>query len=408
MTRESLLTTFDRIGMGAAVLLGLSIPVSTGLDSVLTAAVLLFWILGLRYREKAGNLRQNPVVLGCFIVLFAYLAGIFYSSAPGGDIGSSLSDARIFLLIPLLMTFFSMPGAQKWGLNLFTATMVVILVLSYLLWLGLLPEHSIIKGDADNPVIFKLHISHNILMAFSAYLFAVMAWTMSSRMGKLLFGVLSIAALFSVFYMVTGRTGQVAMIALMLLFLFQAARWRGIAVFMVMVLLISGIAYVQKDNALHQRSVRALQEIRDWDPERTQPESDVGERLDFYRGGIKIMRDNLLWGVGTGGFKEAYKELVAGTELRPTTNPHNEYLMVGVQLGFFGLLCYALLFGIQWRYSSRLENRQREMIAKGLIVTILTASLTSSTLMDHTEGLFYAWMTALLFAGATYRRRPRT
>jgi uncharacterized membrane protein YccC len=42
-------------------------------------------------------------------------------------------------------------------------------------------------------------------------------------------------------------------------------------------------------------------------------------------------------------------------------------------------------------------------LARGLILTIAVGCLFNSWLMDHTEGLLYAWLTGLLFA----EQRPR-
>ena len=38
-------------------------------------------------------------------------------------------------------------------------------------------------------------------------------------------------------------------------------------------------------------------------------------------------------------------------------------------------------------------------LARGLLITIAVGCLLNSLLMDHVEGLFFAWATGLLFAG---------
>jgi O-antigen ligase len=80
-------------------------------------------------------------------------------------------------------------------------------------------------------------------------------------------------------------------------------------------------------------------------------------------------------------------------------NPHNEYLMVAVQLGLAGLALMLWLFLVQWRKAALLSGGFERSAARGLVLLILAASMVTSTLIDHTEGLFYVWMSALLFAG---------
>ena len=57
------------------------------------------------------------------------------------------------------------------------------------------------------------------------------------------------------------------------------------------------------------------------------------------------------------------------------------------------------LFLVQWRKAVLLPGGFERAAARGLVLLILSASMVTSTLIDHTEGLFYVWMSALLFAG---------
>jgi len=73
--------------------------------------------------------------------------------------------------------------------------------------------------------------------------------------------------------------------------------------------------------------------------------------------------------------------------------------MVAVHLGFVGLALMLRLFLIQWRKAALLPGGFERSAARGLVLLILSASMVTPTLIDHTEGLFYVWMSALLFAG---------
>jgi O-antigen ligase len=123
------------------------------------------------------------------------------------------------------------------------------------------------------------------------------------------------------------------------------------------------------------------------------------QRIDFYRASLAIIQEHPLIGVGTGGFPRAYAEKTRGTDAFQTRNPHNEYLHITVQIGIIGLAAMLHLFFEHWRESSRLASPLERRLSRGLLVTFALACLFNSLLLDHTEGLLYAWLTGMLFGG---------
>jgi len=82
-----------------------------------------------------------------------------------------------------------------------------------------------------------------------------------------------------------------------------------------------------------------------------------------------------------------------------TNNPHNEYLMIAVQTGIIGLALLLYLFYTQWRYAPLLHTSFEQDAARGLVLAYLVNCSLNSALRDHADGLFFAFMTAVLFAG---------
>jgi O-antigen ligase len=122
---------------------------------------------------------------------------------------------------------------------------------------------------------------------------------------------------------------------------------------------------------------------------------------------MEIVRSHPLAGVGTGGFAAAYARQVEGTGLVPTVNPHNEYLNIAVQLGLAGLVALGWLFFLVWRHAALLPTPLERDLARGLAIAFVVGSLFNSLLMDHAEGLFFAWGVGVLFGGyATSRHQP--
>jgi O-antigen ligase len=77
----------------------------------------------------------------------------------------------------------------------------------------------------------------------------------------------------------------------------------------------------------------------------------------------------------------------------------NQYLLTAVQLGAVGLAALLALFALQWRLAARLATRADTDLARGLVILMLIGCLFNSFLNDHTQALFYAWLSGLLYAG---------
>ncbi len=110
-------------------------------------------------------------------------------------------------------------------------------------------------------------------------------------------------------------------------------------------------------------------------------------------------------GVGTGGFEAAYAEQVRGSAPLITHNPHNEYLLISVQVGVLGLVLLLYLMYTQWQGSKNLPSLYERQGARGLMVTLAVSCLFNSSLYDHTEGVFFAFMNAIFFSHLKERSR---
>jgi len=391
---------FDRAALWLAVAIGFSIPVSTALDSLLVAALLLCWIAGGRYRAKLATLRANPfVVLPCGLFL-VYLAGSLYSMGDAAAVVRALDKASVILLIPVLISLAPAQEIRDRAVYAFLAAILLTLVLSFLLWLGVVPEGgegSIIKGVRQDPTVFKKHITHGTLLAFGALVFALMARSVARPAAKALLALVAALAAFNVLFMVHGRTGQFVLIALVLYFLLDWLRWRGLLVAAVAGMAIAAMVYLAPSSSLHGRVAATIAEIEDW--QSGKPAQPANMRPESWRNSLEIVKRNPLIGVGTGGFAAAYAKQVEGTSMMPIAQPENQYLLTTVQLGVVGLAVLLALFVVQWSLASRLATRTDTNLARGLVITIAVGCMFNSFLLDHTEALFYAWFSGLLFTG---------
>src|SRR5262249_32813567 len=134
--------------------------------------------------------------------------------------------------------------------------------------------------------------------------------------------------------------------------------------------------------------------------------SSANTRLEFLRLGTEAFLSHPLLGTGTGSFARTYGALAAAHHTLPTTNPHNEYILIGVQTGAVGRAALIIFFLVLWRRAGSLplwEARQ----ARVLVLCFAVACLFNSLLMDHKDGHSFAFLVSLFFSGAPRREdRP--
>ena len=73
-------------------------------------------------------------------------------------------------------------------------------------------------------------------------------------------------------------------------------------------------------------------------------------RLEFYRNSAEHHPRTSVVRRRYRRFVNGYASTVAGTQMDDTVNPHNEYLLIAIQLGVVGLASLLGLFSLQWRW----------------------------------------------------------
>ena len=396
----------QKIALICAVLLGFSVPISTIADSVLVALLLIFAMLGW-YSVYPRLVWQHPLAKAGLMLLGLLGLGCFYGTeaiSSGWAIWSKYND---LLLIPLLLPVFAEARCRDFGGMAFMLAMALTLVLSYAIWLGLFSGSGLFTDRLpDNPVVFKLHITHGIFMGFAA--FAAMVRAVHSKGNwRVLWGVGSLLALFNALAMTQGRSGYLTVAVLVLY-----GGWQGLRnyrrpqhkVVLLALVLMLGLGAVSVSKLL-PRIQLAQQEAQSWwnGSRRGDLSSSIGTRLDMWQTTCAIIAKHPWLGVGTGGFANSYANASALSKKPLANNPHNQFLLFWAQLGVVGVLAFGYFLATAWRTAAQLATHVDTLLARGLVLTLVAGCLFNSLLLDHAEGLFFAWGFGLLFAG--FRRR---
>jgi len=390
-----------------AVALGVSIPFSVAVDGVLLALVLVCWLAADRYRERFAQLRHHPVALMAlgFVALLAL--GLAYGEQPRDDALRYFGKYADLVVLGVFVTLFGDATWRRRAVLALAAALAVLVWLSYLVKLGVVPPVPWLRGRPDYPavalnalthgIVALDSLTHGILVAFGAFLFAVLGRHAPRGPVRTIWFALAVAAVANVLFIVPGRTGYIVLAALALYLGYVWRRLAGLALVALAGAALVGVGFAAS-STLQSRLIETAREAREWQPG-VPAQTSVGYRLEFYYNTLGMIEDRPLVGAGTGGFPSAYKRQVAGTAMAPAGHPHNEYLHLMAQLGVAGLVALLALLWVPWRLAPRLPLPHERVLARGFVLTIAVGCVFNTLLLDHTEGLFFAWGLGVLFGG---------
>jgi O-antigen ligase len=392
----------ERTAQWAVVALGFSIPISVALDNVLLAVVLVGWLAAGNFRETWRFVVRSRTALAALILYGLLLAGTLYGEREPGDIGRTLTKYIDLLFIPLFAVLLREAALRRLALLGFAAALALMLLLSYLIAIGVPLPRWMAIGDTGNPAVFKHYLTHGILLAYGAFLFVEMALAAATPRERAGWLTAALLATFNVMIMMQSRTGHVILVMLALYLGYRLRRWTGLAIattaVAAIIVLLAQLPGVFQERYGLAKGDWASSRASEWAKESNQ------QRRDYYLASLAIIKEHPLAGVGTGGFARAFAgQTTQGAGVPPTRNPHNEYLHIAVQLGLVGLAALLWLFWQHWRESSRLASPLECHLSRGLLLAIAAGCLFNSLLLDHTEGLLYAWLTGILFGGLQSR-----
>lgn len=389
--------TFCRNGSLAAwfaAAVGFFIPFSTAAANISLLLLLIAWLV---MPERGKRLRlfwDHPLAHIALLLFLALALACLWGVAPLHERLETLKKYADLLLIGVMAGTLCTVEQRLRAAQGFFFGMTLLLILSTAIWIGLLPE-GVFGRQGVGAVVMKLSITHSWLMACFAFCCALcVVWARPSWRYGLVF--LAGLATLNVLFMVGGRTGYVILAMLVVYGFYVWKGGRGLALALAAILAAGAVGMVLSPR-FSTRVGEVVSDVRQWKPGEGARTSQ-GLRLDWYRVSLELIADRPLTGYGTGGFAPAAKQRLAGSNIVAVANPHNEYLILAVQLGLLGPFLLLTLFAVAWKVAIRLPVRDRHLL-RALVVAMAGGCLFNSFLYDFTEGLFFAWAAGVLCGG---------
>ncbi|CAA9892278.1 Lipid A core-O-antigen ligase-like enyme [Candidatus Methylobacter favarea] len=364
-----------------------SIFFSTSCAIVLSVLLIALWLLSLQFMTLPAIVKKSHVAAWSLLLLACFIFGLSYGTAVPGRGFTMVMKYRELFFIPVLFSFLTTERYRSWAWKAFIIASILTLLISFLMSFGIIGLNT--QGDPA----FKSRITHSIFIAFFAFFCAHKACG-DDRYARLYLALLLLCG-YNLFFVVEGRTGQLIFVMLILLFAIQRLTRKGLlfSVLAIIIFLALFLSFSEKAVRLREGFANTQAYLQ---PKPEQTESSMGQRYTFWKYSLKLIAEKPLLGHGTGSFAREYQRIANGEHFI-TEHPHNEFFMIGVQLGLLGLFVYSGFLASQYYCSRKLPNEEK-WLAQGVLLSLIITSLFNTPILDHTEGHWFASLIALCFA----------
>ena len=170
-----------------------------------------------------------------------------------------------------------------------------------------------------------------------------------------------------------------------------------------------GVADVRytDDYLMRARIYETIWEYRHYMMSADPSASSVFQRIEYWRASLGIIKDNLLFGVGTGdmniAFDKQYKKMRSSLAMKWRLRSHNQYLSIAVGFGLFGLawFLFSLLFPFCYSYV-------RKDYFYLIFFAILILSMITEDTIENQPGLTFFVFFNSLFLFVRKKEEPRS
>lgn len=310
------------------------------------------------------------------------------------------------LMIPVLLWLIRSERDAKLALMSFIGTQVFLLLGSWLLRLGVPLPWATSRMALTHYAVFSSYLDQAIMSSVAAAL----CWHLRSfapgRWGRHLMLLVVMLAVGNVLFVMHGRTGHVVLIALISLAIMwelpKSYRLLGCAIpFVVLAAVMLGSPMAR------DRMTTVTQEFRSY-TETGKTNSSSSERLNYWSRSVESIAQRPVAGSGVGSWNAEYLRLDQGRgplDSQSVRNPHQEYLLWGVEAGVIGILALCNILLAVYRDTLRM-NLSMARATQSVLAAMAVACFFNSSLFDATIGDFFCVALGLMLALAWHTRHP--
>jgi len=375
----------------------LSLSFSKALFNVSASLMILGWCLSGNFSYKLRLVKESPVALAAIALSFVVYISALYSVADSTHVYLSVEAYSKLLYIPLIVSLIDTPSWRRRCWQGFLLGMLVLLAHIYAsIWIHI-PWTRIQRDNPWNAMgMFEHHIAQTVVVSFFAAYCIQRVRGANSNLWRVIWIALGLLSIISITHLSNARTGQVTLlVALLTLLLVSVPRsWMlpsgGIFIVLAMLLVISS-------SKLQERFALAYKEVAEFDFKNDY--SSMGARLQMWHVSLNLIKEKPLLGHGAGSYSGLAEKEFADDEMCKIgcAQPHNQYLLLGVESGLLGMLAFVGLLVSALNVWRRMKN-PNPLLPVYVVILSLTC-LSDSGLFIRAQAYFFVPVLGLLASG---------
>tara|TARA_B110000008_G_scaffold143082_1_gene144829 strand:- start:341 stop:1540 length:1200 start_codon:yes stop_codon:yes gene_type:complete len=378
------------------IALAFLMPLTVFGGNLIVVLIVILWIFSGDYKNKLLKILQAKLLLASIAFFGLHVVGLLWTEDLEWGVHIVHKMWYFFLLLPILFTIVIKENIPKY-ISSFLLAICFTEILSYLVWFELIEPFK--NAKLTNPTPFMSHITYNVILAFAIYLvlFRLIIQKNLGKMQSFLYGFFAFAMIFNMF-ITGGRAGQVAFFVMIAILIFQFLPFSKIKAFFIALFLVPVIfisAY-QFSPFFNERVNSGINDVAKYSENQW---SSVGYRMTFAIYSWEIIKDNPLFGVGTGDFPQEYKKInMAKTpNMNNANNPHNMYILILTQLGLIGLISFLSIFYFQFKASYHSKDILSKNVGFAMPIMFLVIMFSDSYLLGHFTTLIFIFFSSFLY-----------
>lgn len=385
---------FDILNFARYLLIAqvIALMVSPPLTNLLEFVLYVIVIISARLRQQILFALKQPLPSMAFILFTGIGIGVLYSvDTIENSIGYWVSARRLLLILFACALF----DTSEWKIKAFWAFSVASAVAVVLSYASFFFEFNVYKYDIG--IVIRNYATQSMLFSVAAFSAVVMLATkvIYHRIQYWILIILALLLVSNVVFFTPGRSGYIVLVVLAVVGIWYLSEER-IKYVLLAVVLVSIVGLISLSPVASGRITQAIEEAINY--QQGDSLTAVGLRVAMLKNSWVIIKENPVVGVGTGGFRKAYAEVVSQDSSwrgEVTDDPHNQFVKILAEYGIIGLFVFVLYIASFFRQEVFLEWKS---LGVGVVLAWSATSLFSSHFSTFSEGRFLALWGGIMLA----------
>jgi O-antigen ligase len=385
----------------AAASVGLSMAIISISKLLLLLGTLAVALLALRSGNRKPLELTRLTPLAVMLVLAAFAMSLLWTTGPSEDAFGSLAKYGKLLGIVAMMVMIRSRREAAFAMLALVGAQAFLMASSWLLYFHVPVPWATSDMALREFAVFSSYLDEGIMTAAAGAICWHFRTVAPGRHGKVVAMVLAAACMLNVFFVLSGRSGHMVAIALLSLAIMWELPRKFRPVVLLLPFLIGALLFAGSPK-VRERLMGVKNDVQAFSAQDNRQTTSGGIRLGLWLTSIEIIREHPVIGTGVGSWSTEYNRMehrkkADHPDAGSNFNPHQEYLLWGVQLGFSGLVLFLGLMLAVVVDASRMD-KPAARAAQSTIAALAAACLFNSSIYDALIGDFFAITIGLLLA----------